>query len=257
MKLESTKNPRVREVAKLRSRRHRDRLERFVIEGRTEVARAIALGVAIDTLYLADGIDFDPVPMKRADHETVRVDLKVFERMAYRENPDGVLAVAPTYATDLERFVELPAGIWLVAVGIEKPGNLGAMLRTADAAGVSGLIVADGVTDLFNPNVVRASLGAVFSVPVAVCSGESARAFLGSRGTQLVATSPEAVNDYDRVSYGADVALVVGPEHAGLDERWLSGTAVRIPMAGIVDSLNASVSAAIVLFEVRRQRRVG
>ena len=217
----------------------------------------MTLGIGIETLYLAEGIDFDATPDAPSDHETVEVDPKVFERMAYRENPDGVLAVAPTFATDLERFSEQRPGLWLVAVGIEKPGNLGAMLRTADAAGVTGLIVADGVTDLFNPNVVRASLGAVFSVPVAVCSGESARAFLASRGTQLVATSPEAVDDYDRMNYIEDVAVVVGPEHAGLDETWRGGTAVRIPMAGIIDSLNASVSAAIVLFEVRRQQRAG
>lgn len=255
MRLESPKNPRVRDVVKLRSRRHRDRSERFVIEGRTEVARALHLGIAMETLYLADGVDFDPAPYQRDDYEIVHVEAKAFERMAYRENPDGVLAVAPTFATDLGRFADKPAGIWLVAVGIEKPGNLGAMLRTADAAGVSGMIVADGVTDLFNPNVVRASLGAVFSVPVAVCTGLSARAHLDARGTQLVATSPAAELDYDRASYAEDVAVVVGPEHAGLDATWLEGTSVRIPMGGTVDSLNASVSAAIVLFEVRRQRR--
>ena len=254
MRLTSAKNPRIQDVVRLRQRRHRDQQHRFVIEGAVEVRRAVAAGVVPEVLFLRDGASFD-LGEARDQVETFEVEPRAFERMAYRENPDGVLAVAPTFATGLDRLDRTPPGLWLVAVGIEKPGNLGAMLRTADAVGSAGMIVADGVTDVFNPNVVRASLGTVFNVPIAQCDGASAIRWFGHRATQVVATSPDAALDYDRVEYADDVAVLIGPEHDGLADEWLAGTTVRIPMAGVADSLNASVSAAIVLYEARRQAR--
>ena len=151
-----------------------------------------------------------------------------------------------------------PDALWLVAASVEKPGNLGAMLRTADAAGAAGVLVADAATDPFNPNVVRASVGTLFSVPLAVASAEDVRAWLATHGIRVVATSPDAPSDYATADLTGPVAIVVGGEHGGLGADWLgAGETVRIPMAGQADSINAAMAAAVLLFEARRQRTGG
>ena len=219
-------------------------------------------GLPLATLYyceelLADGGRSVVDRIAATQAECQPTSRAVFERMSYRNTPDGVLGVAQMPELDLERLPERDDALWLVAVRIEKPGNLGAMLRTADAAGVAGMVVADPTTDVFNPNVVRASMGTLFSVPVAVASGEDVLDWLEMRRIRVVVGRPDAVVEYHRAELGGAVAITVGSEHSGVGAGWSSPRheAVRVPMAGRADSLNAATAAAVLLFEACRQRR--
>ncbi len=179
-----------------------------------------------------------------------------FRKASYRDRPEGLLAVARQFPTGLDRLDLGPAPLLLVVEGIEKPGNLGTMMRTAEAAGAAALIVCDPTTDPFNPNVVRASLGTLFSLPLAVADTPDAIAWLHGRGIRTVATTPAATKPHWEADLAGAVAVVVGSEQYGLSAAWLQGATeqVLIPMPGTVDSLNAAMAAGIVLFEAVRQR---
>ena len=258
----SVRNPRVKDVVKLRNRRHRDRERRFVVEGVRELSCATDSGLALATLYyceelLADDSRSVVDRVAATNVECQPTSRAVFERMSYRRTPDGVLGVAPMPDLGLGRLPEADDALWLVAAGIEKPGNLGAMLRTADAAGVAGMVVADPATDVFNPNVIRASMGTLFSVPVAMANADDVYDWLEARHIRTIVGRPDAVLDYHQADFRGGVAIAVGSEHAGLDAGWSSRAqeAVRIPMTGRADSLNAATAAAVLLFEACRQRR--
>lgn len=234
----------------------------MLIEGSDEVALALEAGVTLDAAWLCPTL---PRFSKQADLrrrlETagvaiIEVNEPVFERLAYQEHPDGWLAVAPLLRPDLHSLQLPPAPLILVCEAIEKPGNLGAMLRTADAAGAHALIVCDATTDVNNPNVIRASRGAVFNVPLAVASTPEALAWLKDRAIQIVAATPSATRGYTAVDLRGGVAIAVGAEDTGLSADFLAHAdlAVRIPMTGRVNSLNVSASAALLLYEAVRQR---
>jgi TrmH family RNA methyltransferase len=188
--------------------------------------------------------------------EVIAVSRPVFEKISYREGPDGWLAVVPAIASDLARLDPGPAPLILVCAGLEKPGNLGAILRTADAAGAAAVIAADPVTDWGNPNVVRASKGTVFSVPVASASSAAVLDWIGRRGLRIVAATPDAAQLVTETDLTGPVAIAVGAEQTGLPADWLerAQVRVRIPMFGRADSLNVSTSAAIIAYEAVRQR---
>lgn len=260
--LTSPTNARVKRVVKLRTRRHRDRERRFVIEGFRELNGAWRAGFAAEEVFYCEQHFSARGEMELVDRlrdggaVCEATNAAVFAKLSYRHTPDGLLAVAATPELTLGRLRVPRESLWLVATNIEKPGNLGAMLRTADAAGVSGVLLADPATDPFNPNVVRASVGTLFSVPLAVAQGADVRAWLAEHDVRVVATSPAATTDYAEADLTGPVAIVVGGEHAGLDAEWSAGTdAVRIPMAGHADSINAAITAAVLLFEAARQRR--
>jgi TrmH family RNA methyltransferase len=180
----------------------------------------------------------------------------VFEKVSYREGPDGWLAVVPAVETSLAHLDLGPQPLVLACAGLEKPGNLGAILRTADAAGVTAVIAADPVTDWGNPNVVRASKGTVFSVPIASATSAEVLAWISAHGLQLVAATPDATELVTEVDLTGPTVLAVGAEQTGLPPDWLerSDVRVRIPMLGRADSLNVSASAAIITYEAVRQR---
>ena len=264
--LASLRNPRVKDVVKLRNRRYRDRQRRFVVEGRRELACAQDAGFPVQTVYYCEAFHSDPGDggeaqllhrFAAAGSECVATSQAVFEKMSYRRSPDGLLGVAamPSLALDGLALGQRDGNaLWLVAAGVEKPGNLGAMLRCVDAVGGNGLLLADPVADVFNPNVVRASVGALFAVAVAVASAADIRAWLNGRGVRVFAASPDAATIYTEPAYDGDVAFVVGSESKGLNADWLAhGKAVRIPMFGRVDSINAATAAAVLLFEARRR----
>ncbi len=255
VRIDSPSNPRVKALVRLRTRRRRDREGRFLIEGAREVRRALDAGVDVEALYLCPDLGSEPERWDDADVEVVELGSAAFEKIAYGR--DGVLAVARTFPTGLDRIPwDRPRCSILVAVGVEKPGNLGAMLRTAAGAGVDGVVVADPVVDVFNPNVVRASTGALFAVPVAVADADAVRSRLRSAPLTLLA----AVTDGGRAPWEIDLsegtAIVIGPEDRGLSPAWTAAAdqLTTIPLAGTVDSLNASVAAAVLLFELVRQR---
>jgi TrmH family RNA methyltransferase len=188
--------------------------------------------------------------------EVIRVSRPVFEKISYREGPDGWLAVVPAVTSGLDQLHLGARSLVLVCAGLEKPGNLGAILRTADAAGVSAVIAADPVTDWGNPNVVRASKGTVFSVPVASATTTEVLDWLSRHGLQLVAAVPDATQLVTGTDLTGPTAIAVGAEQSGLSEEWLerADVRVRIPMFGRADSLNVSTSAAIITYEAVRQR---
>ena len=237
----SVDNARVKEVVRLRAGRERRRSGLFVAEGPREVERARAAGLRIVATYFA------PELLEWPDGEPVSA--RVLAKMAYRTSPEGVLAIVEAPRR------ELPSGgsLYLVAVGIEKPGNLGAMARSADAAGADALVVADAEADPWNPNAIRSSTGAVFTLPVVEATLEDVRAL----GVQLVAAVVDAPARYTTADLRQPTALIVGAEDKGLDERWreAADVTVSIPMAGrAADSLNTATAASILLFEARRQR---
>lgn len=264
--LTSLRNPRVREVVRLRDRRHREQLGRFVVEGRRELTCAAEAGFPLRILFhcpdLPAGCDSSLIQrFTAAGVACAATNRNVFERMSYRRTPDGLLAVADTPALTLSAMTPAETGrvageLWLVAAAIGVPGNLGAMLRSVNAVGASGLLVADCAVDVFNPNVMRASVGALFCTPIAVADGDSLRRWLEQRGVRVVLADPLGAHEYTQADLTGDVAIVVGSESAGLGEDWRRGRheAVRLPMRGRVDSLNAATAAAVLLFEARRQR---
>ena len=247
----SAANPHIRSLAELKRRRGREAMGRFLIEGGRELGRAIEAGITVEEIILAPALASEAaLGIAAAAPVQVRtVGEAPFGKLTMRQNPDGIIGVAPTWSPDLD---SIHRDLVLIAEAIEKPGNLGAMLRTADAAG-AGVVVADPTVDPFNPNVVRASQGALFTVPVGVTDTAAARDWAIDHGTVFVTTPGAEQTLWDADLTGA-TAIVVGSEHRGVDASWRGiGTQVRIPMRGSADSLNASVAAAIVLFEAIRQ----
>lgn len=266
MLITSPQNPRIKAVAKLLESRQRRKTGLFVVERDREVLRAIQQGFSLVELYWCPRLwPEEKTPQSLfgvADHLVVEVSDNVLAKMTVSENPQGVVAVFEQKARDVASlFAGVATGLWLVTVGIEKPGNLGAMARTAESAGCAGMLVVSpsGDADLFNPNAIRASTGAVFSLPMASIAQADALALLREHGVQIVTTSDRATMHWDKVDYALPTAIVIGPEDTGLDEVWLTAgqgiVPVSIPMLGRnCDSLNASVAAGILLYEAVRQR---
>ncbi len=260
----STTNPRLKGLAALRRRRIREDEGVTVVEGFEELALAVGAGVRPRTVFHCPELMLDPAGRSRflddlrsRGVETIRVSRPAFEKVAYREGPDGVVAVVPAVGTVLNHLDPPADPLVLICEGVEKPGNLGAMLRTADAAGVAAVVAVDPATDWGNPNVVRASKGTVFSVPLATASVGELLGWLRSRGIRLVATTPDTDLLHTDADLRGPVAVAVGTEKEGLSDELLDAASVRvrIPMAGRADSLNVATSAAVVLYEAVRQRR--
>jgi RNA methyltransferase, TrmH family len=258
----STQNDTVKRLVRLRDRRHRDETGRFLIEGYRELGRALEGGVAIEVLYICPDLFLGPneptliQSCRTAGATVIEMTEAPFRKASYRDRPEGLLAEARQFDTDVTNLDLSGEPLVLVSEAIEKPGNLGTMLRTADAAGCRAVVVCDPTTDPFNPNVVRASLGTLFTVPLAVCSTDDAISLLTDRGVRTVATTPDTETLLYQVDLTGPLALVVGSEQYGLSARWLeaAGTRARIPMAGSADSLNAAMAAAVSVFEAARQR---
>lgn len=265
----SLQNPRVKEAVKLRDRKGRQQQGRILIEGVREIGRALEAGVEITEAFVCEPLCSDAPAAElltalrqRKTIFLLSVSEQVMAKLSFGERKEGLIAIGrpPQRSLDDLAVVVKPnrASPPLVAVveGVEKPGNLGAILRTADAAGVSGLIVADGGTDLFNPNAIRASLGAIFTVPV--CSATSAEALAWLRGQKLriFATRVGAALAYSDADFAASAAIVLGSEACGLSPLWTANDIIPIslPMLGSVDSLNLSATAAVLFYEALRQR---
>ncbi|HEY7719041.1 MAG TPA: TrmH family RNA methyltransferase [Pedococcus sp.] len=260
----SPSNQRLKSLLALRRRRSREESGLTLLEGYEELTLALDAGVLPRTLYHCPELMLDPATQLAAVDrvaaqgvETVQLGRGAFEKVAYREGPDGFLAVVDSVTRTCADLGVGPDALTLLCQGVEKPGNLGAMLRTADAAGVEAVVAADPVTDWGNPNLVRASKGTVFSVPVATDSTAATIAWLAEHGIALVATTPDTDLDYTDVDYTGPVAIAVGAEKYGLTDEVLQAAThrVRIPMVGRANSLNVATSAAIVVYEAVRQRR--
>lgn len=264
MQITSRQNPRVKQTAALRERAARDAQQRIIIDGVREISRALGAGVAMQEAWICPALCRTPesqtlaARLQQSVAENFEVTPEVFAKLAYGERAPGVLAVAATPATSLATLQPRPqpgeAPLVVVLEAVEKPGNLGAVLRTADGAGASAVIVADPRTDLFNPNAIRASLGTIFTLPLASATAEECRAWLSTGGYQVLAAQPDAPQAYPACDCRGATALVLGSEAEGLTPAWRDARPVSIPMLGAADSLNVSIAAAILLYEARRQR---
>ena len=252
----SFSNPQVKNVVKLRTdRRHRQVEGLTLVEGQYEVEMAFNSGVVPQRVFICEELCKNTL-MTNNDVEVIPVSRPVFEKMSHRENPDGVLAIIITPERSVLNLRTPPSPLYILVEAVEKPGNLGAVFRTADAAGVDGVLVCDTCVDLFNPSVIRASRGTVFSVPCAEVSNEDALAWLRAKRIKTLAASPQGDKNYADADLWKPVCLAFGAEDAGLTDYWLdnSDQRIKIPMLGTVNSLNVSTSAAIILYEALRQR---
>ena len=257
----SAKNPRIKAVADLRDRRARDAAGLTVIDGSRELARALAGGAAVVDVFVdSERLDAEGrgavVAARQRGARVTAVARDVLDRIAYGDRAEGVVATVriPDLALAACR---LPADPLLVVLeAVEKPGNLGAVLRTADGAGADAVVAADPRTDLFNPNAVRASLGTIFAVPVAAGSSADVMAWLRGYGIRIVTARVGAPGSYAQTDLRGPLAIVLGSEAEGLTPIWDGAdvTAVSLPMLGVADSLNVSTAAAVLLYEARRQR---
>jgi TrmH family RNA methyltransferase len=258
----SLQNPRVKDAIRLRSARHRHKQQRFLIDGARELARAIAAGVPLVESFVCESLCASPKSrlalnlLRQTAGELWQVNEAVFAKLAFGERAEGVLAVAQLPQTSLDRLQPRGPGPIAVIEGVEKPGNVGAILRSADAAGVSAVLVADPATDLYNPNCIRASLGAVFGLPLCVTTSAAALEWLRRRGMRMFAARVDGQLDYAAADLSGAVAIILGSEAEGLSPPWQAAdvTAIRLPMAGVVDSLNVSATAAVLFYESLRQR---
>jgi TrmH family RNA methyltransferase len=263
LEITSPSNPRLKAIVGLRRRRAREQSGQTVVEGLEELGLALDAGVVPEAVFHCRELMGDPGAgadlVERARDlgaQVVAVSRTAFERTAYREGPDGILALVPAIGMPVADLVVPEDSIVLVCEAIEKPGNLGAMLRTADAAGVAAVVAADPVTDWGNPNVVRGSKGTVFSVPVASGTLEEVLAWLHSHGRRFVATTPDTDVLHTDADLTGPIAIGVGAEKPGHTAAALAAAdeRIRIPMSGLANSLNVATSAAIVVYEAVRQR---
>ncbi len=261
--IHSRQNDQVKNLVKLRERKHRDRQERFLIEGLREIRHALRAEYQIDDLYYcpelfpgeAHGAFVSELRKKRKPQLT-RLSAEAYRKASLREGPDGLLAVARQQSSTLSQL-KLPAEpLLLVLEGLEKPGNLGAILRTADGAGVDAVILVDCVLDRYNPNAIRSSQGLIFALEVVQTEREVLRQWLADQRITICATTPAARHYHWDVDLRGPTALFMGSESDGLSEYWLSHTTekVRILMRGQADSLNVAAAAAVCLYEAARQR---
>ena len=255
MDITSLQNPRIKHIVKLRDdKRTRKADGLMLVEGYDEIQLALSAGHQPQTLLSAPEISSGQID--GISVESLTVSRAVFEKMSYRDNPDGWLAIFPIPSTTLDDLTLSQTPLLIVAESIEKPGNLGAILRTADAAHVDAILLCDLGVDTWNPNVVRASRGAVFSVPVVETQNAKALEWLRQKKLQVLAATPSADEAYTDVDMRQPVAIAVGTEDEGLTDFWMSNAdiKVKIPMMGKVNSLNVSVSTALIVYEAIRQR---
>ena len=263
-RITSLQNPKVKQLLALQQKSsERRQTGRFVVEGRRELQHCIDTGLRIDTVFVCPELSgSEPLPSLESADPTQRVRCyevspQVYERMAYRGSTEGIMAEVcsrPLRLADLQ----LPEGALIVVLErVEKPGNLGAVLRSADAAGADAVVVCDPLTDLYNPNLIRSSVGAVFTVPCVACSSEECIAFLKKKGIAILTAQLQDSQLYYDTDMRRSTAIVMGTEATGLTVPWrkAADAHIRIPMLGQIDSLNVSVSAAILLFEAVRQRQ--
>ena len=262
--ISSVSNPDVRLLIQL-GQKGRERKKRglFVLEGLREFQLALQGRYQIETLYFCPDILPQAALEQQIDLSglhAVSISAEVYRQVAYRENTEGIIALVRAKPHDLSQFqVTASNPLILIAEAPEKPGNIEALLRTADAAGLDGVIIAYAPGDLYNPNVIRSSVGCVFTVPVALATSEETLHWLKTRKIQIFAASLEGAVQYDHRDYTGASAIVVGTEATGLTPQWIQSAtaAIKIPMLGIIDSMNVSVAAAILIFEACRQRNFG
>lgn len=258
-RIDSTQNPQVKTWTTLHRRRDRDRHGRCIVEGQREISRAVSGGVKFTTILLGDGAA--SAEQELAAHivddgaDGFSLSDAALSKVSVRNSPAQIIGIVRTPEFSLETLVVPDRPLILIADTIEKPGNLGAMIRSADGAGADAVIATDPISDVANPNVIRSSQGALFESPVATGSVAEVQAWLTANDIAAVAASDDANTELWDFDFTASIAIVIGSERSGISPGWQRIPRIAIPMAGVSDSLNASVAAAVLLYEARRQRR--
>jgi TrmH family RNA methyltransferase len=256
----SIQNSYVKDLIKLQEKsRERKKTGLFIIEGKREISLAITANYKFDTiLYFEELIsDQEVLHLFNENINRIQISKEVYQKLAYRDSTEGIIAVAKSKSFSLESIsFKTKNPLILVAEGVEKPGNIGAILRTADAANVAAVLIANPKSDLYNSNIIRASIGCVFTNQIAVGTSEEIIAFLLEKNIKIYATTLQNSNEYHKESYTEASAIVVGTEATGVTEVFRENATqnINIPMQGKIDSMNVSVATAIVLFEAKRQR---
>jgi TrmH family RNA methyltransferase len=255
MDISSLQNPTIKYIVKLReNKRQRQQDGLMLVEGVDELTLALESGLKPNALFNAPEIDASALNISSSPITTVTRE--VFEKISYRDNPDGWLGLFPIPNKTLDDITLSESPFVILAESVEKPGNLGAILRTADAAHVDAVIVCDPRVDMWNPNVVRASRGALFTVPTVEADSASTLKWLRSNNMRVLAATPSAAVMYTEVNLREPIAIAVGTEDEGLTDFWMSNAdvKVKIPMLGKVNSLNVSIATALIAYEAVRQR---
>ena len=260
--ISSLQNPLVKNVLLLTEKpRIRKEQNRFVIEGLREIRLALTGGFLLTDLFYCPGIisesDLQSLNFQSENNDAlIEISVDVFNRMAYRKDSGGVIALAEPRRLGFSDIPLKKQPLLLVLETVEKPGNLGALLRTADAANLDAVIICDPQTDIYNPNAIRSSIGCIFTMPVVTTSSEEAIQWMRSSGIKMFGTALTATHHYHETNFSQPAAIIMGSEAFGLSKIWMDGSddLIKIPMMGKIDSMNVSASAAIVIFEALRQR---
>ena len=260
LRIDSKQNQRVKNLIKLQKSNERNRSNLFILEGLKEIEKAIIAGYEVESVFFCpEIIKFEDTKRLLHSEDTAlyfEVSREVFSKIAYRETTGGLVITAKQKPHSLENFPTKTNPLLLVIEGIEKPGNMGAIYRTVDAAGFDGIIICDPKADLYNPNAIRASIGTVFSVYTALASTEEAIEYLEKNNIAIYATYLKGSVTYYSIDYTQPSAIIMGTEATGISQAWVKASVsnIIIPMQGIADSLNVSTATAVMVFEARRQR---
>ncbi|MBX2916071.1 MAG: RNA methyltransferase [Cyclobacteriaceae bacterium] len=254
----STQNPKIKSLLALEKPRERRKQQLFVVEGAQEVRMAIEAGYRMGNIFFCEEIlnKKESGDLLQQDKLLIPVSKEVFDKIAIRESTGGILAVAEQKTHRLQDIKLSANPLLLILEAVEKPGNLGAILRTADAAGVDAVVICDPQTDFYNPNVIRSSVGCVFTKQIASATSEETIRWLKQNHINIYCTYLKASKPYYQTDFTKPCAIVMGTEATGLSNLWVQNSAANIiiPMQGIIDSMNVSNAAAVVVFEARRQR---
>lgn len=261
LKITSLQNPRVKQVIQLQKASERKAQNVFIIEGQREIFLALQAGYTLTTLFFCDELKLDwdvkyPLDIVSIKTELIYISKEVFEKIAYRENTTGLVAIAATKKQLLQDLLLPENPLIVVLENIEKPGNIGAILRTADAANIDAVLLCNNQTDLYNPNTIRSSVGCLFTNQIVTCSNEDALAFLKEKNITIYTTYLETAQQYHQTNFTQSSAIIMGSEANGVSSFWVehANAAIKIPMNGKIDSINVSTAAAIIIFEAKRQR---
>ena len=255
----SVQNPYIKSLVQLQEKaKVRKQTGTFLIEGQREIELAVKGGYEIETILICTDLvqHYENLIIQKSDHQLIEISKEVYQKLAYRDTTEGILAIAKTKSLSLSNLKLSKNPLILVGESLEKPGNVGAILRTADAANVDAVIIANPKSDLYNPNIVRSSVGCLFTRQIAMGTTEEVIAYLKANNINIYSATLQDSTEYHTQDFTIPTALVVGTEATGLSEKWRveSTKNIIIPMQGEIDSMNVSVAAAILLFEAKRQR---
>lgn len=257
--ISSVQNPFIKQLTQLQDKaKARKQSGTFIIEGQREIELALKGGYEIETLLFCPELSgkAEKLKIEMAEKLKIEISKEVYQKIAYRDTTEGIIAIAKSKPLQLSDLKVGKNPLILVAEGLEKPGNLGALLRTADAANIDAVIIANPKSDMYNPNIVRSSVGCLFTRQIAVATSEEAIAFLKENNINIYCATLQDSATYHTQNYNEPCALVVGTEATGITEIWRQNSTknINIPMQGVIDSMNVSVAAAILVFEAKRQR---